>query len=303
MSTTMSLRQQLSDGPIVVAPGVYDALGASLAQKAGFRTLYLSGASIAYTRFGRPDIGLVGMSEVAETLSVIRERVDLPIVVDADTGFGNALNVQRTVALFERCGAAAIQIEDQTLPKRCGHLTGKSLISIGEMTGKVRAACDARRTRETLIVARTDAIAVEGLAAALERASSYIEAGADIAFVEAPRSLDEMKQVVAALGRRVPLIANMVEGGSTPALDAAALQVLGFRLAIFPGGLVRAIGKLMGEYFASLHHHGSTEPFRARMLDFAGLNEVLGTADILERGKSYDESSSVLPVKRKGAAE
>ena len=300
---SQTLRQQLSNGPIVVAPGVYDALGASLAQKAGFRTLYLSGASIAYTRFGRPDIGLVGMSEVAETLSVIRERVDMPIVVDADTGFGNALNVQRTVALFERCGAAAIQIEDQTLPKRCGHLTGKTLVPAGEMMGKVRAACDARRSDETLIVARTDAIAVEGFAAALDRASSYVDAGADIAFVEAPRTQDELRQVVTTLGGRVPLIANMVEGGATPALDAAALQALGFRLAIFPGGLVRAIGRLMDDYFASLKSHGSTEPFRDRMLDFAGLNEVLGTAEILERGKRYDDGNPVLPIKRKGAAE
>jgi 2-methylisocitrate lyase-like PEP mutase family enzyme len=299
----MTLRQQLSDGPIVVAPGIYDALGASLAQQAGFRTLYLSGASIAYTRFGRPDIGLVGMSEVAETLSVIRERVELPVVVDADTGFGNALNVQRTVALFERSGASAIQIEDQTLPKRCGHLTGKTLVSTGEMVGKVKAACDARRSAETLIVARTDAIAVEGLSQALDRARAYVEAGADIAFVEAPRSLEEMKQVVATLGGRVPLIANMVEGGSTPALDAAALQALGFKLAIFPGGLVRAIGRLMQDYFASLQRHGSTEPFRNNMLDFVGLNEVLGTAEMLERGKRYDESARVAPINRKGAAE
>jgi 2-methylisocitrate lyase-like PEP mutase family enzyme len=299
----MTLRQQLSDGPIVVAPGIYDALGASLAQQAGFRTLYLSGASIAYTRFGRPDIGLVGMSEVAETLSVIRERVELPVVVDADTGFGNALNVQRTVALFERSGASAIQIEDQTLPKRCGHLTGKTLVSTGEMVGKVKAACDARRSDETLIVARTDAIAVEGLSQALDRARAYVEAGADIAFVEAPRSLEEMKQVVATLGGRVPLIANMVEGGSTPALDAAALQALGFKLAIFPGGLVRAIGRLMQDYFASLQRHGSTEPFRNNMLDFVGLNEVLGTAEMLERGKRYDEGARVAPINRKGAAE
>jgi 2-methylisocitrate lyase-like PEP mutase family enzyme len=299
----MTLRQQLSDGPIVVAPGIYDALGASLAQQAGFRTLYLSGASIAYTRFGRPDIGLVGMSEVAETLSVIRERVELPVVVDADTGFGNALNVQRTVALFERSGASAIQIEDQTLPKRCGHLTGKTLVSTGEMVGKVKAACDARRSDETLIVARTDAIAVEGLSQALDRARAYVEAGADIAFVEAPRSLEEMKQVVATLGGRVPLIANMVEGGSTPALDAAALQGLGFKLAIFPGGLVRAIGRLMQDYFASLQRHGSTEPFRNNMLDFVGLNEVLGTAEMLERGKRYDEGARVAPINRKGAAE
>ena len=166
----LSLPKQLAASTITVAPGVYDALGAVLVQQAGFHVAYLSGASIAYTRFGRPDIGLVGMSEVAETLSAITERSGLPVIVDADTGFGNALNVMRTVRLFESSGATAIQLEDQTLPKRCGHLAGKTLVSQGEMVGKIKAALDARRQAETLIIARTDGIAVEGFDAALERA-------------------------------------------------------------------------------------------------------------------------------------
>ena len=147
--THTPLKSQLAEEGIVVAPGVYDALSAALAEQAGFSAAYLSGASIAYCRFGRPDIGLVGMSEVADTLSAIRERTDLPVIVDADTGYGNALNVQRTVRLFERCGAAAIQLEDQTLPKRCGHLAGKTLVAKAEMVGKIKAATDARR-RDTL---------------------------------------------------------------------------------------------------------------------------------------------------------
>jgi len=282
-----ALHRLLAAEEILVAPGIYDALGALLAEQAGFAATYLSGASIAYTRFGRPDIGLVGMSEVAATLSAIKERVDLPVIVDADTGFGNALNVMRTVRLFERNGADAIQIEDQGFPKRCGHLAGKALVPVAEMAGKIKAALDARRDG-VLIIARTDAIAVEGLAAALDRAEAYVDAGAEMLFVEAPESADDMERIVARFGGRVPLMANMVEGGRTPDLNAAQLQALGFDLAIFPGGLVRAFARLAQDYFASLKAAGSTAPFRNRMFDFNGLNDVLGTADTLATGARYD---------------
>jgi 2-methylisocitrate lyase-like PEP mutase family enzyme len=288
VTSSQTLKAQLRDDAIVVAPGVYDALGAVLAEQAGFTTLYLSGASIAYCRFGRPDIGLVGMSEVAATLSAISERSRLPLIVDADTGFGNALNVQRTVRLFERCGAAAVQLEDQTHPKRCGHLDGKSLVPAAEMVGKIKAALDARRSDETVIIARTDAIAVEGFAAALDRAERYVEAGADMLFVEAPGSQQEMAEIVARFGGRLPLMANMVEGGRTPLRDAEALGRLGFSLVIFPGGLVRAFARLAQDYFASLRASGSNLPFRERMLDLDGLNAVLGTAELLARGGAYD---------------
>ena len=170
----------------MVAPGVYDALGAVLAAQAGFEVGYLSGASIAYCRFGQPDIGLVGLSEVAATLSDINERSDLSLIVDADTGYGNALNAQRAVRLLERNGAAGVRLDDQALPKRCGHLAGKTLVPVAEMTGKVKAAVDARAHDDTLIVARTDAIAVEGLDAALERAERYLEAGADVPSTSSP---------------------------------------------------------------------------------------------------------------------
>ncbi len=190
-------------------------------------------------------------------------------MVDADTGYGNALNVQRTVRALERAGASAIQLEDQDFPKRCGHLDGKALVSAAEMAGKVRAAVDARRSDATLIVARTDAVAVEGFERAIERAALYAQAGADLLFVEAPKTRDELGRVVAALGQSVPLMANMVEGGKTPILPAAELEALGFALVIFPGGIVRALAKTATEYYASLAAHGTTEPFRARMLDFA----------------------------------
>jgi len=288
----MNMRSRLAQQNILVAPGVFDAWSALLAERAGFEAVYLSGASIAYTRLGRPDIGLVSHTELADTLGCIRERVALPIIVDADTGFGNALNVQRTVTLLERAGAGAaglaIQLEDQTAPKRCGHLDGKTLVSTAEMTGKIHAALDARSSDETLIVARTDAVAIEGLEAALERAERYAEAGADVLFIEALRSTEQMRRACEMFAGRVPLLANMVEGGKTPLIPASELQALGFAVVIFPGGLVRALSHAAGEYFASLRATGSTEGFRHRMIDFTEINALIGTPEMLALGKRYD---------------
>jgi 2-methylisocitrate lyase-like PEP mutase family enzyme len=283
----MELRERLAAGQLI-APGVYDALTASIAAAAGFEALYLSGGAIAYTRLGRPDIGLVSMNEVAEVVALVRDRVDVPLVVDADNGYGNALNVQRTVRMFERAGASAIQLEDQTLPKRCGHLRDKSLISTAEMVGKVRAAVDARASQSTLIIARTDAVAVEGLQPAIERARRYAEAGADVLFVEAPQSRGELAIVGEALGGTLPLLANMVDGGDTPNLPAAELDALGFKLVIFPGGVVRALLRTMQEYYGSLAIHHSNQPFFPRMLDFKQMNDVLGTPAMLALGKTYE---------------
>lgn len=284
----MSLRQRLAGDAILVAPGVYDALSAALASDAGFQAVYLSGASVAYTRLGGPDLGLVSVTEVADTIARIRERVATPLIADADTGFGNALNVGRTVRLFERAGASCIQLEDQSFPKRCGHLKGKTLVPAGEMVGKVRAALDARASADTLIMARTDAIAVEGFNAALDRAERYVEAGADVLFVEAPESEEQMRDLNARFAGRVPLLANMVEGGRTPFLAADALEALGYSVVIFPGGLVRALTKAAQDYFATLKAHGTTTPFADRMLDFDGLNALLGTEAILAAGAKYD---------------
>jgi 2-methylisocitrate lyase-like PEP mutase family enzyme len=291
----MNLKSRLAEQSIIVAPGVFDAWSALLAERAGFEAVYLSGASIAYTRLGRPDIGLVSLTEVADTLGCIRERIALPIIVDADTGFGNALNVRRTVTLLERAGGAngaggglAIQLEDQTSPKRCGHLDGKTLVSTAEMTGKIRAALDARTSSDTLIIARTDAVAVEGLEPALERAEAYREAGADVLFIEALRSPEDMRGATARFAGRAPLLANMVEGGKTPLLAAGELQGLGFAIVIFPGGLVRALSHAASDYFASLKATGSTAAFRDRMLDFSELNALIGTPEMLALGKRYD---------------
>ncbi|AOZ02601.1 carboxyvinyl-carboxyphosphonate phosphorylmutase [Cupriavidus sp. USMAHM13] len=284
----MTLKQRLQRPDIVTAPGVYDALSALLVEQAGFEAAYLSGASIAYTRLGRPDIGLLSLDDVASVMRHIRERVALPLIVDADTGFGNALNVMQTVRVLERAGASAIQLEDQAMPKRCGHLDGKTLIPAAEMAGKIRAACDARRDADTLIVARTDAVAVEGMEAALARAERYAEAGADVLFVEALRSRADMGAAIARLGGRAPLLANMVEGGKTPVLSAAELQAIGFRLVIFPGGTVRALSFALRDYLQSLGAHGTTTPYLDKMLSFAALNDVIGTPGMLALGKQYE---------------
>ncbi len=280
------LRSLLQPGRAIACPGVYDGFSAALAEQAGFAAIYLSGASIAYSSLGAPDIGLVSMTEVVDILTRISDRVSIPVMVDADTGFGNALNTQRTVRLFERAGAAAIQLEDQTFPKRCGHLRDKRLVPPAEMEGKIRAAVDARR--DALIIARTDAIAVEGFAPALERAERYIEAGADILFIEAPESRAQTEEIGRRFGPRVPLLANMVEGGRTPMESAESLGRMGYRIALFPGGTMRAVGRTLLDYFAALKASGTTEPYRDRMLDFTSLNEVLGTEAILRAGGSYE---------------
>ena len=289
MTAEPSLRDRLYRPPIVVAPGVYDALTALIAEQAGFKTLYVSGAAIAYSKLGRPDIGLVSMSEVVETVTLLRDRVTADLIVDADTGFGNALNVERTVRLLERAGAGAIQLEDQGFPKRCGHLDDKTLVPAAEMAGKIRAAVDARGSRETLIIARTDAVAVEGLEPALERARLYREAGADVLFVEAPKERQQLAAIARSLGESAPLLANMVEGGKTPPLSAAELQDLGFSLVIFPGAIARVLAKAAGDFYRSLAASGSSEPYRAHMLDFDGLNTLIGTPDMLDRGRRYAE--------------
>ena len=283
-----TLKNRLQSPDIVTAPGVYDAFSALLVAQAGFDAAYLSGASIAYTRFGRPDIGLLSLDDVAHVTGSIRERVDLHLIVDADTGFGNALNVQRTVRLLERAGAGAIQLEDQTSPKRCGHLDGKTLVPAAEMAGKIRAAVDARRSAGTLIVARTDAVAVEGLDAALDRMDRYADAGADVLFVEALRTPADMATALKRLAPRAPMLANMVEGGKTPILPAAALQALGSRIAIFPGGTVRALSFALQGYLASLRQHGTTEPWWPQMLQFDQLNQLIGTPEMLAQGKKYE---------------
>ena len=286
MSHAQGLRELLA-GQAFIAPGCYDAFTALLIEQAGFPCAYVSGASVAFTRLGRPDIGLTTLTEVAETVGNIRDRVALPLIVDGDNGFGNALNVQRTVRLLEKMGASAIQLEDQTLPKRCGHLDGKALVSVGEMLGKLKAAQDARTNPATVIVARTDAIAVDGFEAGMDRAHAYAEAGADVLFIEALRSVEQFERAGRELGGRIPLLANMVEGGKTPLLSIHELGALGFKLAIHPGAMVRVVGQAATNYLTTLQADGTTRGMLDRMFDFKRLNEVIGTDEMLQHGDRY----------------
>jgi 2-methylisocitrate lyase-like PEP mutase family enzyme len=287
-NTQNALAQRLQQPKALLVPGVYDSLSALIAAQAGFEAVYLSGASIAYTRLGRSDIGLTTATEVAQTLAHITDRVAVPVIVDADTGFGNALNTQRTVRDFERAGAAMIQIEDQTFPKRCGHLNGKGVVPVAEMQGKLKAALDARHSSNTLILARTDALAVEGLEAALERAEAYLACGVDALFIEALRTPEQMQQACAQFAHRIPLLANMVEGGQTPIQNATELGERGFRIVIFPGGTARAVAHTLQGYYGSLMAHQTTTPWRDQMLNFHDLNQLIGTPDLLALGKQYD---------------
>ncbi len=287
---TIDLKKRLASGPALLAPGAYDAFSALLVEQAGFEAIYMSGASISYTQIGRPDIGLMSSSQVADIIGRVADRVSIPLIVDADTGFGNALNVQHTVRIFERMGAGALQLEDQTAPKRCGHLAGKELISSHEMVGKIKAAVDARASEATLIIARTDAIAVNGFEDALERAHKYQEAGADVLFVEAPQTLDHMN-VICAQFPSTPLLANMVEGGKTPILTVDELSTMGFRLVIAPGSMVRAHAFMAREFLGGLRETGSTAGFKDRMLNFGQINDLLGLPTLIEQGVRYETRS------------
>ena len=289
-SRPLPLKSRVARGGIVVAPGVYDALTASLAASAGFEALYLSGAAIAYTKLGRPDIGLVSMTEVADALAHVCERVETPVIVDADTGYGNALNVQRTVRLLERAGAAAIQLEDQTFPKRCGHLADKGVMPVREMVGKIRAAVDARRRDETIIIARTDAVAVEGFDAAIERARAYAEAGADILFVEAPRTREQLGAVARALWA----IARLCSLTWSRAGRRRYSRGLNWRPSAFASSssLARSCARSptrRATSMACLKRDGTTDAFRDRMFDFAAINAIVGTPDMLARGRRYED--------------
>jgi 2-methylisocitrate lyase-like PEP mutase family enzyme len=283
-----TFKQRLTEPKAVLAPGAFDALSALLVEQAGFEAIYMSGASISYTQLGRPDVGMVSSSQLADVIARVRDRVTIPLIVDIDTGFGNAINVKHTVRQFERLGATALQIEDQTSPKRCGHLQGKELIGAEEMAGKVRAAVDARASEDTLIIARTDAVAVEGFERALERAALYRDAGADVLFVEAPQTMEQLRAVAGAFGPDVPLLANMVEGGKTPILTREQLEEIGFRIVIAPGSMVRAFAFMAQEFLRLLHANGTTAMYRDRMLDFGEINKLLGLPALLAEGASYE---------------
>jgi methylisocitrate lyase len=283
---TSLLRKLLKEEEVILAPGCFNALSARLIEQAGFKTIYVSGAAIAGNFLGYPDIGLTTMSEVLENARNIVRATSLPVVCDADTGFGNAINMMRTVREFESSGLAGIQIEDQVMPKKCGHTEGKLLISKAEMVQKVKAAVDARQDPDFVFVVRTDAIAVNGIEDALDRALAYQEAGADVVFVEAPRTLEEMRRICRTI--KAPLLANMVEGGGkTPILPLQELKEMGYKMVIYPVSTHMAAIKAMQEVLAVLKKDGSTGAYSSQMVPFQEMFEVVGRSKITALEKKY----------------
>jgi methylisocitrate lyase len=281
-----TLRRLLKEEEILLAPGCFNALSARLVEQAGFKAIYVSGAAIAGNFLGYPDIGLTTMSEVLENVRNIVRVTGLPVVCDADTGFGNAVNMLRTVREFEGTGLAGIQIEDQVMPKKCGHTEGKLLISKAEMVQKVKAAVDARQDPDFVLVVRTDAIAVNGLDDALDRALAYQEAGADVVFVEAPQTLEEMRRICRTI--KAPLLANMVEGGGkTPILPLRELKEMGYKLVIYPVSAHMAAIKAMQEVLAVLKQDGTTARFASQMVPFQEMFEVVGRSKFTALEKKY----------------
>ena len=275
-----SLRERLTEQRIVVAVGAHDGLTATLAQRAGFEAVYHGGYAVAAHHHGLPDIGLVGLGEVAASLLRMTAVANVPVVVDAATGYGSEPGVRRTVLELERAGAAAIQIEDQEFPKRCGHMEGKKVIPRDEMVLKVKAAVAARRSPETLVIARTDALQVNGLDDAIDRCNAYADAGADVTFVDAPRTREQ----IAEIAQRVqgPSLANMSETGRSPALTAEELEQLGYRIVIFPSTQTWLFARVYQELLDELMRTGTSAGLRDRMMPFDEVNELLG----LERWES-----------------
>jgi 2-methylisocitrate lyase-like PEP mutase family enzyme len=275
----------VNDEKILVAPGTYDPLMARLIAQAGFEAVEMNGAGVTYTTLAMPDLGLVTMLEMVERAYRVADACDLPVICDADTGYGNALNVIRTVREFERAGVAAIRLEDQEIPKRCGHFTGKTLVSVEEMVGKLKAALDTRIDPDFLIIARTDARSVDGLEAALDRVAAYADAGADMVFVEAPQSAEEFAAIPKAVD--VPVLANMIEGGRSPLLSADDLQKLGFSVALFANGLARFLTRQAQDFLDVLKREGTTEPLLDRMNGLGRQNEILGLAEYEALAQKY----------------
>lgn len=272
----MSLRERLSDPRIIVAVGAHDGLTATLAQRAGFEAVYAGGYSVAAHNHGLPDIGLVGLAEVAASLMRMTAVATVPVVVDADTGYGSEPGVKRSVIELERAGAAAVQIEDQVFPKRCGHMEGKKVIPRDEMVLKLRAALSARRNPDTLVIARTDALQMNGLDDAIDRCNAYAEAGADVTFVDAPRTREHLEEVA----RKVdgPKLVNMSETGRSPTLTADELQELGFNIVIFPSTQTWLFARVYQELLEELQRTGTSEGLRDRMMPFDEVNDLLGIA-------------------------
>ncbi len=275
-----AFRDLLAGPDIVLLAGVHDALSARIAERAGCPAAYVTGSGVAMSLLAVPDLGLMSGTEMLDQVRRITDATSMPLIADADTGYGNAVNVRRTVASFEAAGVAGIQLEDQGFPKRCGHFEGKSVIDTAEMVGKIRSAVAAREDPAFVIVARTDALATDGLGAAIDRARAYADAGADVLFVEAPRTIDELDAIGAIT--EAPTLVNVVEGGRTPQLPAADYQAMGFRIVLYPTAAVRVVARALGEFYQGLRTTGSSRDLADRMVGFDERDDITGKA-------SYDE--------------
>ncbi|MEV1049263.1 oxaloacetate decarboxylase [Streptomyces sp. NPDC049916] len=278
---TTRLRRMIESDGIHVAPGAYDGLSARLVEESGSELLYASGGAIARS-CGVPDIGLLSLTEVAARIEQMVDVTSLPVIADADTGFGNAVNAVRTLALYERIGVAGLHIEDQTFPKRCGHLDDKSLVGTDEMVQKIQALARARTDPDFVLIARTDAIATEGLDAAIERANAYVRAGADVIFVEAPETVGQIEEIA----RRIPQpkLINMFHGGKTPLVPRERLRELGYRLIIIPSDLQRAVITAVRRTLEAINRDGDSGAVRNDMASFADRERIVRTADYLAIG-------------------
>lgn len=280
------LRDLLKEEEPIIMPGAYDALTAKIVENKGFKASIMGGYSIAASRLGEPDVGYLSMNEMVQALKCINDAVDMPIVADADTGYGNALSVRRTVVEYEKAGAAAILLEDQLWPKRCGHMEGKEVISKEEHSVKIRAAVEAKKNKDTMIIARTDSRGMLGLEEAISRGKAYLAAGADALFIEAPKNEKELERIGQAFPDTV-LIANMVEGGKTPILSKERLKELGFKIIFYPCSLLFAVSKTLENMLEILDSTGTTHGYSDQMKSFGEFNELIGLEEFKRLEMKY----------------
>ena len=286
MKKTAQLKKLLRNKKLLVAPGAYDVLSARIIAQTGFDAVYMTGYGTSASVLGQPDVGQLTMSEMLKRAGDIASAVDVPVIADADTGFGNPLNVRRTVREYEKAGVAAIQLEDQVSPKKCGHMLGRDVIPMEEMVQKIKAATDARQDDDFVIIARTDARTNYGLAEALKRGRAYEEAGADVLFIESPESKDELQEVTQSFPK-TPTLANMIEAGRTPVLSAKELEEIGFALAIFPLGTLYAAAKAVRNYAEELLKNGTSTGILDQMITFEEFNQLIGLPEYQELEKRY----------------